>query len=317
MIEYQGVLSFLSALLTVGAALVVRREFRYVGIVVLIASLLGGILLFGGYYRVNNRVLSGFEGIEVLIPRELSRIRRDADARALAQSEFGNGGGRYKELSCGVVQKALDPPGNNSVRLMTRYERGTAARLLALNCPRIHASDAATQKLYFDQFARVLAAREQRAVSEIAIFDAAWTGDAALDKGPTIAGCRFSWALKNSSDTFFDVYLAMPRSAAYSYGPCPERKTFVAHMVLSAKRPNQLLLQADYILMWESVWAPLREALKFRNGGKAAPVVWSQDPPAPAPWPAPPPPAKVEPPVNPWPNPQIKVRDWNGGAGAQ
>jgi hypothetical protein len=301
--ENQGLLGFLSTLYALGGALAARQGFRYLGFAVLGAGFLGTLLVFGGFVALNNRVLSGFEGVNVLIPRELSKVRRDGALRDIAVDRYGK-----TAFACANVEKAFDPAGDNSVRLATRYEEKAPAVLLAANCPRVDESSREAQELYFAQFARVLAAREQRSADEIEIFDVAWTGDKLLDKGPTLGGCRFTWALKNSPDTFLDVYLAMPRPAESGAGRCAARKTFAAHLVLSAKRPNQLLLQTDYLLMWESVWSPLRAELAARNGGKPVRDRWSMEPEKPEPWPKAAPRAPVEPPVNAWPDPAIKIQ---------
>jgi hypothetical protein len=301
--ENQGLLGFLSTLFALGGALAARQGFRYLGFAILGAGLLGTLLVLGGFVALNNRVLSGFEGVNVLIPRELAKVRRDGALRDIAVDRYGK-----TEFGCANVEKAFDPTGDNSVRLATRYEVKSPAFYLAANCPRVDVSNRDTQELYFAQFARVLAVREQRSVEEIEIFDVAWAGDRLLDNGPALGGCRFAWALKNSPDTFMDVYLAMPRPVATTSSRCTDRKTFVAHLVLSAKRPNQLLLQTDYLLMWESVWAPLRAELAWRNGGKPVRDRWSVEPAKPEPWPKATPQAPVAPPVNAWPNPAIKIR---------
>lgn len=298
--ENQGLLGFLSTLYALGGALAARQGFRYVGGAILGAALLGTLLVFGGFIALNNRVLAGFEGVEVLIPRELSKIRRDGALREIARDRFG-----FPGIECATVEKAFDANGANSARLATRYMARSPADLLAQNCPRIDEANRERQVEYFEQFARVLAAREQRSPEEIEIFDAAWLGDKALDQGPALGGCRIGWALKNSPDTFFDVFLAIPRTAPEG-GRCPKRTTFTAHLLLSAKRPNQLLMQTDYALMWESVWVPLRKALAARAGGPAPKLRWSKDAPKPEPWPKPAP--KVEPPLNAWPDPAIKIR---------
>lgn len=254
----QGLLAILSVLFGLGGTLVIyKMPIRAWGFGLLVAAIAGTMFLIAGRYLIAYRSLYGFESVQVKVPETLVYVRRDSSITAEIERSYQ--GSEVKEqdrATCRRTEKAFDGNALNSASLSTQYHDKDAATLLRQYCPFI-GRNYKEQAIFYRRFSYVLAKRVGIPVEEIKLEDLAWLGDRPLHLGPSIGGCRLDWSARNIS--FLEMYLAMPRPPGGSH--CTKLGTFTIRLFVQAQNPNTAFVRADYVLMAESLWAPLRGRL--------------------------------------------------------